>query len=297
MTRIALKGPTGRGGASRLRDGRGDGRRVTGLDESQISTAVIHLAALLVSVAIVGANASSDVSGRLELVTLAIATCLGILRVLTVRKRLAPSTIVLDAGATVVLMLGTGAPLSPFYPFALAGIWWAAQLPVRGGSIISGAAFAAAFLILVVPSSLAEGLAGEALGKAALLAIGGVAADRLAGFDRRSLDQGASLTVSDGRPAIHEGLARVMHTTVVPVDGLLAAGRAGLTAIQTELLAYLMLGLANLEIADAIGVSEATVRYRLTRLYQALGVRGRKAAAARGRELGLDQLLPLPGER
>ena len=34
-------------------------------------------------------------------------------------------------------------------------------------------------------------------------------------------------------------------------------------------------------------VSEATVRYRLTRLYRALGVRGRKAAVARAREIGL----------
>jgi DNA-binding CsgD family transcriptional regulator len=61
----------------------------------------------------------------------------------------------------------------------------------------------------------------------------------------------------------------------------------GLTALQAELLAYLMLGLSNQEIADATQVSEATVRYRLTGLYRILGVSGRKQAAARARDLGL----------
>ena len=41
-----------------------------------------------------------------------------------------------------------------------------------------------------------------------------------------------------------------------------------------------------------LSVSEATVRYRLTRLYRCLGVKGRKAAAERARELGLGALLP-----
>jgi DNA-binding CsgD family transcriptional regulator len=61
--------------------------------------------------------------------------------------------------------------------------------------------------------------------------------------------------------------------------------------MQIELLAYLMLGLTNQQIADAASVSEATVRYRLTPLYRTLGVRGRKAAAERARELGLGDLV------
>jgi DNA-binding CsgD family transcriptional regulator len=77
----------------------------------------------------------------------------------------------------------------------------------------------------------------------------------------------------------------------VPIDVLLTAGQLGLTAMQTELIAYLILGLSNQEIADALSVSEATVRYRLTRLYRVLDVRGRKAAAERARELGLDALV------
>ena len=73
----------------------------------------------------------------------------------------------------------------------------------------------------------------------------------------------------------------------ISLDVLLAAARAGLTVIQAELLAYLQMGLTNQEIADATKVGEATVRYRLTRLYRALGVRGRKAAVQRAVALGL----------
>ena len=72
----------------------------------------------------------------------------------------------------------------------------------------------------------------------------------------------------------------------------ISAGRAarcrtapGLTVIQAELLAYLQMGLTNQEIADATKVGEATVRYRLTRLYRALGVSGRKAAVQRAMAL------------
>ena len=75
------------------------------------------------------------------------------------------------------------------------------------------------------------------------------------------------------------------------LDVLLAAANAGLTVIQAELLAYLQMGLTNQEIADATNVGVPTVRYRLTRLYRALGVSGRKAAIAAARELGLSASL------
>jgi DNA-binding NarL/FixJ family response regulator len=78
----------------------------------------------------------------------------------------------------------------------------------------------------------------------------------------------------------------------VPVDVVLAAGQLGLTAIQAELLAYLVLGLTNLEIAEATQVSEAAVRYRLTRLYRTLGVIGRREARRRAIELGIRGLDP-----
>jgi DNA-binding CsgD family transcriptional regulator len=73
----------------------------------------------------------------------------------------------------------------------------------------------------------------------------------------------------------------------ISLDVVLAAGQLGLTAIQAELLSYLVLGLTNMEISDATRLSEAAVRYRLTRLYRMLGVRGRREAADRARALGL----------
>jgi DNA-binding CsgD family transcriptional regulator len=88
--------------------------------------------------------------------------------------------------------------------------------------------------------------------------------------------------------AIREGLRRALGPMEISMDVLLAASREGLTVLQAELLAYLVLGLTNQEIADATSVGEATVRYRLTRLYRALGVRGRKAAIARAHEIGVE---------
>ena len=46
-----------------------------------------------------------------------------------------------------------------------------------------------------------------------------------------------------------------------------------------EVLRLVAAGLTNQEIADATKVSEATVRYRLTRLYRSLGVSGRSQKA------------------
>jgi ATP/maltotriose-dependent transcriptional regulator MalT len=45
-------------------------------------------------------------------------------------------------------------------------------------------------------------------------------------------------------------------------------------------------GLTNRELAAALRVSQSTVKRRLTRLYLALGVRGRQGAVARARVLG-----------
>lgn len=87
--------------------------------------------------------------------------------------------------------------------------------------------------------------------------------------------------------AIREGLIRALGPMEIPLDVLLTAALEDFTVIQAELLAYLAMGLTNQEIADATKVSEATVRYRLTGLYRALGVRGRKAAVARAHEIGL----------
>ena len=57
------------------------------------------------------------------------------------------------------------------------------------------------------------------------------------------------------------------------------AGR-GLTARQAEVVALLLQGLSNLEIADALYVDVNTVKTHLRHAYKALGVRSRSQALA-----------------
>ena len=59
-----------------------------------------------------------------------------------------------------------------------------------------------------------------------------------------------------------------------------------LTARQREVVRHLALE-RDKEIARALGISEAGVRYHVGRVFDALGVRGRSAAVERARELGL----------
>ena len=115
-------------------------------------------------------------------------------------------------------------------------------------------------------------------------------AHRYVRIDRRAVELSNALKVPAFGPEelkVRQRLARALQAPDLPVDAVITAGHLGLTAQQAELLAHLMIGLTNREIGDAVGVSEACVRYRLTRLYRALGVRRRQEAAERARELGL----------
>jgi DNA-binding NarL/FixJ family response regulator len=49
---------------------------------------------------------------------------------------------------------------------------------------------------------------------------------------------------------------------------------------ESEVLAQLALGLTNAQIADAMGVSENTVKFHLQNIFQKLGVTNRTEAAA-----------------
>ena len=62
-----------------------------------------------------------------------------------------------------------------------------------------------------------------------------------------------------------------------------------LTAQETMCLSLLATGLSNKEIARKMNLSLGTVKFHLAQIYQKLGVqgRGRGAAVARARELGL----------
>jgi ATP/maltotriose-dependent transcriptional regulator MalT len=56
---------------------------------------------------------------------------------------------------------------------------------------------------------------------------------------------------------------------------------------EMEVLRLIAAGRSNREIADALFLSEATVKSHLTRVHRKLGVRSRTHAVARARELGL----------
>ncbi|HET6745459.1 MAG TPA: LuxR C-terminal-related transcriptional regulator [Candidatus Limnocylindria bacterium] len=213
------------------------------------------------------------------------------LRLGTLRTALVTSTYVLDAVGVAIFIGGTGDAESPFLGIALAGAWWASQKAARG--TLYAIAFAASYSILVAPAALREGHLAAVIFQPTLLCIVGLLADSLRA--RGDLSRWAFTILThegESQPAsVRVGLSRVVRGGSVPIDVLLTAGQLGLTAAQTELVAYLILGLSNMQIAEALSLSEATVRYRLTRLYRVLGVRGRKAAAERARELGLGDLV------
>jgi len=252
--------------------------------------ALAHLVAVAAGLIIVlsdTAPAGALTGVGLELL---IVVAFAALRIVSARRRLAVSTLVLDAAGTVLLLAGTGAPASAWFFIAVAGAWWAAHVPRDRGGVMWSAAFAFAYLTLVVPGAVRDRLLVHALEDVSLVVIIGMLSAWFVRVDGRAIALSEALAKAPAgaeKLAIREGLKRALGPIEISVDVLLAAGRAGLTVIQAELLAYLALGLTNQEIADATNVGEATVRYRLTRLYRALGVRGRKAAIRRAVDLGI----------
>jgi DNA-binding CsgD family transcriptional regulator len=236
---------------------------------------------------------ADSVKGTSHTSALELAVFIGFasLRIASARRSLGTSTLVLDATGTVLFLAGTDAPASPYFFLALAGAWWAAHVRRRHSGIVWGAAFAAAYAVLVVPGALREGLLVHALEDSSVVVIVALLSDWFVRVDVRAIalsEELAKAPAGAEKLAIREGLRRAMGPMEISMDVLLAASREGLTVLQAELLAYLVLGLTNQEIADATNVGEATVRYRLTRLYRALGVRGRKAAVARAHEIGVE---------
>jgi DNA-binding CsgD family transcriptional regulator len=249
-----------------------------------------HLMAMAAAIVILAIQGPSPLTNGELLAALVIAMGFSVLRVLSVAKKLQVSTILLDAAGTAVFLAGTGAPASPFYVLALAGVWWAAQLPRRHSGMAYALAFVAAYALLIGPDALRERALVDAFEDGAVIVIVAALSDWFVRVDRRAVELSEALGASPlGRTqlAIREGLQRALGSMEMPVDVVLAAAQLGLTVVQTELLSYLVLGLTNQEISDATNVSEATVRYRLTRLYRALGVQRRRDAVRRALALGL----------
>ncbi len=247
---------------------------------------VLALAAALAIVLITPSPVSGD-----SRTWLLIGAGIAGLRLASLRSDLVRSTFVLDAVGTALLIGGTGAGHSPFFGLAAAGAWWAARKDRRGTAF--GVAFLAASIALVVPTALHNAEIPAAVYQPMVVVALGLLGDQLhpASLPSRWAFPLLQHSAEPGPDSVRVGLSRAIRGGSVPIDVLLTAGQLGLTAMQTELIAYLILGLSNQEIADALSVSEATVRYRLTRLYRVLDVRGRKAAAERARELGLDALV------
>lgn len=265
-------------------------RPILRLDQVTRRILAAHVVAVLAIVVVLWADATDVTDPDALTLELGVVAGFSILRIASVRRPLAVSTLVLDAVGTALFLAGTDAPSSPHFFLALAGAFWAASIPRPHSGAAWGVAFAVAYSVLVVPHAIADRVLVHALEDASVVVIIALLSDWFVRVDRRALELSDALAKAPAgaeKVAIRDGLTRVLGPLEISVDVLLAAGRAGLTVIQAELLAYLELGLTNQEIADATRVSEATVRYRLTRLYRALGARGRKDAVRRATALGI----------
>ena len=260
------------------------------LDQVTVRILVTHVIAMLAVVIVLLADSFNDGSPDASALELAVFLGFAGLRIASARRTLATSTLVLDAIGTVLFLAGTDAPSSPYFFLALAGAWWAAHVRRPHSGVVWAVAFVAAYAVLVVPGAVRDQLLVHALEDASVVVIIALLSDWFVRVDVRAIELSEALAKAPAgaeKLAIREGLRRALGPMEISMDVLLAASREGLTVLQAELLAYLVLGLTNQEIADATSVGEATVRYRLTRLYRALGVRGRAAAVARAQAIGV----------
>jgi DNA-binding CsgD family transcriptional regulator len=224
----------------------------------------------------------------------ALSTVLVITRYVALSQGFGAWVIAADAAACFVLVASTSAPLSEFHFVVLAGAWWAGRLVPRRGAARFALVFLVPYSLVVLPDGWRRGYLAEAADD--LLTVGAIAllVDWFMTVDRRALALSGAMrageALGESPVEVRRRLALAAGESPLPVDTLVVAGQLGLTANQVELLGYLVLGFGNAQIADAFGRSEATVRYRLTALYRALGVSGRRAAIQRARDLGLDSL-------
>jgi hypothetical protein len=232
------------------------------LEDPRATTALTHYGAFAGALAILVIQHNPAFAGEVP-GWLLIFTGISALRIMTAGKRLVASTSVLDALAMVVFLTGTGSPASPFFLLALAGAWWAGHLWQARSGLVYGLIFAAGYLASTLPVAVREQTFATVIEQVTALVVIAALSDWFHALDRNAVALSDALRAAPAgieQLAIRERLHRALRNSDVPVDVVLTAGQVGLTAAQTELLSYLVLGLSNLEIADAAAVSEATAR-------------------------------------
>jgi DNA-binding CsgD family transcriptional regulator/energy-coupling factor transporter ATP-binding protein EcfA2 len=90
------------------------------------------------------------------------------------------------------------------------------------------------------------------------------------------------------------GRARLTATPAAPARAAAAGARFDLTQRETDILALLVRGDSNRQIARALFISDRTVAVHVSRILGKLGVRNRTEAATTGAQLGLTTSTPLP---
>lgn len=235
------------------------------------------------------------------LIALGIAAALVLSRYVALREGFGAWVIGLDAVFSLLAIRITDAPHSEFHFVVLAGIWWGGRLLPRRGAAVYAASFAVPYVILILLEAWGRGALADAAVDLLTVGVLALLVDWFMAVDRRARVLSDALVAAQATGTsdidVRRRLALAAGESPLPVDTLIVAGQVGLTADQVELLAYLLLGFGNTQIAEAIGRSEATVRYRLTGLYRSLGVRGRRTAVQRARDLGLDSLIGGRGSR
>jgi DNA-binding NarL/FixJ family response regulator len=94
--------------------------------------------------------------------------------------------------------------------------------------------------------------------------------------------------VAGGATLFRPGMTERVRASYQRTHGATAAaGAAGLTRREIEILALMAGGLSNAEIGAAVGVSEGTVKNHVSSILSKLGVRDRVRAVLRGIELEL----------
>jgi DNA-binding CsgD family transcriptional regulator len=251
--------------------------------------------AAIVAAIVIGSLQPPQASDENFSLALVIGAGLAASRYLALRYRFGAWVIALDAIFSLLAIRLTGAPHSEFGFVVVAGIWWGGRLLPSRGAAVYAASFAFPYTLLILLESWGRGLLADAAVDLLTVGVMAVLVDSFMAVDRRarflSSVLAAAQTGASSEIEVRRRLALAAGESPLPLDTLIVAGQIGLTADQIELLGYLLLGFGNNQIADAIGRSEATVRYRLTGLYRSLGVTGRRTAVQRARQLGLDSLV------